>query len=60
MEKSKLFSSIAHSIAKTIWNVLKKKSIAGILTTRHRSGQLRISTAGNERNIIRVVEKISQ
>ncbi|MCJ8740406.1 hypothetical protein PDJAM_G00058690 [Pangasius djambal] len=44
----------------TIWNVLKKQATTGVLTTRHRTGRPRKTTAVDDRNIVRAVKKNPQ
>lgn len=44
----------------TVWNILKKQETTGVLTTRHRTGRPRKTTAVDDRNIVRAVKKNPQ
>lgn len=44
----------------TVWNVLKKHETTGLLTTRHRTGRPRKTSAVDDRKIVRAVKKNPQ
>lgn len=59
-EEGKSIRAIAKTLGiatTTIWNVLKKKETTGVLSNKHRTGRPRVTTAVDDRNIVRAVKK---
>lgn len=59
-EEGKSIRAIAQTLGiatTTIWNVLKKKKTTGVLSNKHRTGRPRVTTAIDDRNIVRAVKK---
>lgn len=44
----------------TVWNVLKKQETTGVLTTRHRTGRPRKTSAVDDKQIVKAVKKNPQ
>lgn len=62
-EKGKTIRAISQELGianTTVWNVLKKYETTGLLTTRHRTGRPRKTSAVDDRNIVRAVKKNPQ
>lgn len=59
-EEGKSIRAIAQTLgiaSTTIWNIMKKKETTGVLSNRHRTGRPRVTTAVDDRNIVRAVKK---
>lgn len=44
----------------TVWNILKKQETTGVLTTRHRTGRPRKTSADDDKKIVKAVKKNPQ